>query len=246
MARRRRALGILATAVAIILVVGVGRLILPHAPSYRTEIGGLEAVPMADGSSVTLNTDSGIRVAITDTERRVDLQRGEAFFEVAKDSKRPFVVRAGTSRIIAVGTKFSVRREAGEVRVVVTEGRVRVETGQGPNTDPITLVSAGSVAHAQGTGILVESKASPDTDELLSWRRGFVVFHDTPIAAAAAELNRYNRRKIVIEDEDVAAIRIGGNFRATNAAAFIRILADEFPIHVEDRGEQIVLTSDPH
>src|SRR5580658_6541684 len=63
--------------------------------SYRTAVGSIKAVPMRDGSTVTLNTDSGIRVALSDTERRVDLDKGEAFFEVAKDLTRPFVVRVG-------------------------------------------------------------------------------------------------------------------------------------------------------
>src|SRR3981189_822736 len=86
--------------------------------SYRTAIGGIAAISMKDGSTVTLNTNSDIRVALSETERRVDLEKGEAFFEVAKDPNRPFVVRVGDQRVIAVGTKFSVRREPNHVRVI--------------------------------------------------------------------------------------------------------------------------------
>ncbi|MEJ1961315.1 MAG: FecR domain-containing protein [Gammaproteobacteria bacterium] len=73
---------------------------------------------MRDGSAITLNTDSQLRVALTEAERRVDLKQGEAFFEVAKDSTRPFVVEAGRKRVVAVGTKFSVRRDGDFVEVV--------------------------------------------------------------------------------------------------------------------------------
>jgi transmembrane sensor len=229
--------------VAVICAVGSGSWYLwPRGPAYQTAIGGLEAIPLPDGSKATLNTNSGIRVAITETERRVDLQRGEAFFEVAKDPKRPFVVRAGDKRVIAVGTKFSVKRENVNVLVVVTEGRVRVESARRQDAEQTTFVSAGSVARAGASGVLVEDKALQDAEELLSWRRGFVVFRETPIADAAVEFNRYNTRKIVIEDPSLAAIRIGGNFRSNNAEAFVRLLADGLAIRVEERGDQIVLT----
>lgn len=94
---------------------------------YRTPVGGLASIPMSDGSKVTLNTDSAIRLAVTDQIRGVELERGEAFFEVAKDPSRPFVVTVGNKRVIAVGTKFSVRRTGDEVQVLVTEGKVRLE-----------------------------------------------------------------------------------------------------------------------
>src|SRR3984893_17167442 len=121
----------LSAAAALLLAVG-GSLYLafdPNGESYATPAGGLASVPMPDGSHVTLNTDSQIRIALTDTERRVELGHGEAFFEVSKDPKRPFVVRAGDKRVIAVGTKFSVRREGDDIEIVVTEGKVRVEDG---------------------------------------------------------------------------------------------------------------------
>lgn len=94
---------------------------------YRTPVGGLASVPMSDGSNVTLNTDSAIRLVVNDRIRGVELERGEAFFEVAKDAHRPFVVTAGNKRVIAVGTKFSVRRAGDDVQVLVTEGKVRLE-----------------------------------------------------------------------------------------------------------------------
>lgn len=115
---------------------------------YRTPVGGLASIPMPDGSKVTLNTDSAIRLAVTDQIRGVELERGEAFFEVAKDPSRPFVVTVGHKRVVAVGTKFSVRRTADEVQVLVTEGKVWLED------DSLTAASrktAGSVESATST-----------------------------------------------------------------------------------------------
>jgi transmembrane sensor len=210
--------------------------------SYETVIGGLEAVPLADGSNITLNSDSEVHVAVTEKERRVVLTHGEAFFEVAKDPARPFVVRAGHARIIAVGTRFSVRRDGDDVSVVVIEGRVRMERDEkAAATLPATLLAAGNIARSDAAGVLVEEKPLPVAEEILSWRSGFLVFHDTPLATAVAEFNRYNTRKIVIEDPTLAQLRIGGHFRSTNVEAFVRLLESGLPLRAEQRQDQIIL-----
>jgi transmembrane sensor len=238
-------------AVAILLlVIGVG-IYLKLAPSgelYATPIGGLASVPMADGSQVTLNTDSQIRIALTDTERRVELGHGEAFFEVFKDAARPFVVRAGNKRVIAVGTKFSVRREGNNIEVVVTEGKVRVEDraevhGSRADGSADVFLTPGSVARADDTGVLVQRKTLPEAEEQLSWRTGVLMFRNQSLGEAAAEFNRYNVRKIVIRDPRVAALRIEGNFRATNVEAFLRLLESGFPVRAETQADQIVLAA---
>lgn len=246
-ARRIRFLSLAAT-VLIAATIGIGWYLWPDGPSYRTPIGGLAAVPMSDGSRIILNTNSEVRVAVTQTERRVELSRGEAFFEVAKDPARPFVVKAGDKRIIAIGTKFSVRRDerrSGEVLVVVTEGRVRVESGAtrlAGAVVPPAEVSAGRIARSGDAGVLIQEKPLAETEEILSWRSGYLIFRDITLADAVAEFNRYNTNKIVIEDAAVAGIRIGGNFRSTNVTAFVRLLEDGFPIRVEQRDERIILT----
>ena len=147
----------LSAAAALLFAVG-GGLYLAFAPNgerYATPVGGLASVPMPDGSKVTLNTDSQIRIALTDTERRVELGHGEAFFEVSKDPKRPFVVRAGDKRVVAVGTKFSVRREGDDIEIVVTEGKVRVEDGAAGQYSHVggsadVFLTPGSIARASG------------------------------------------------------------------------------------------------
>jgi transmembrane sensor len=209
---------------------------------YSTAVGQLSHIAMADGSQVTLNTDSVVRVAVNTRERRVELQRGEAFFKVAKDPSRPFIVTVGEQRVIAVGTQFSVRREGADAQVVVTEGTVRIETDEPTAPTPAVSVSAGSVAHASQAGTAVQSRPLPQTEELLSWRTGILVLHDMTLAEAAAEFNRYNARKIVIRDPLVGAMHISGSFRATKAEAFARLLERGYPLQADTVGADIILT----
>jgi transmembrane sensor len=230
---RRRFVFAAAASVLLAVVVATGLIVVPGAKAYQTPVGGLTAVPMVDGSKVTLNTDSRIRMAVTETERRIELKQGEAFFEVAKDPLRPFVVEAGGKRVIAVGTKFSVRRGNDDIRVVVTEGMVRIDD---------VFLPAGSVASAGEAGVSVQTRGLSEVEEQLSWRTGMLVFHDRTLADAIAEVNRYNERRFVIADPAIAGLLIGGSFRATNVDELAELLQKGYPVDVERTGEQIVLT----
>src|SRR5690606_35767672 len=188
-----------------------------HAPTaqpvaYGTPVGALETASLADGSEATLSSDSRIVVALSRRERHIELERGEAFFHAARDPARPFVVAAAGHRAVAVGTRFAVRRDADGLRVVVTEGLVRLESdpGSGGRRQPTTLLPAGSVALAGPDGVVVHAGTVDQARQALSWRDGFLAFRDTSLAAAAAEFNRYNARRIVIADPSVGALRVGG------------------------------------
>ncbi len=210
---------------------------------YVTPVGGTAEVSLPDGSAVILNTDSDIRLAVSATERRIDLRQGEAFFNVAPDSTRPFVVTVAGKRVVAVGTAFSVRRHGTEIDVVVTSGAVRVEQASGGRREPLAQLKAGSVARAGDAAVTVQQRSLPEVEELLSWRSGFIVFRETRLADAVTEFNRYNGRRIYIEDPAVADIRIGGKFRATNIESFIGLLREGFPVRVQVLDERIVLTA---
>jgi len=220
---------------------------------YSTPVGGVASVPLKDGSNITLNTSSRIRVRLTEKERRIDLAQGEAFFEVARDPARPFVVHAGNKRVIAVGTKFSVRHDGDDVRVVVTEGVVRFEDTKAqarvallratqPEASGASSLTAGAVARAAGNETTVRTTSVPQVEELLSWRSGYVVFHETALADAVAEFNRYTERKIVIRDPQLASMRLTGKFRSSNFEVFVRLLEESFPIHAQRLPDEIVLT----
>lgn len=263
---RLRLLAVAATMLAFAVGIYIMNTGLFAGTHYSTPVGGIDNVPLADGSRITLNTDTSIRVAITEHERHIRLDKGEAFFEVAKDKSRPFVVYAGDKRVIAVGTKFSVRRDHDDIQVVVTEGRVNLaaakvpsprdrdgtpdeipgkgiarEGGAGVSIPPSTFLSAGAIARTSRAEVLVRPDATTEAEKLLSWRNGYIVFDNTALADAVAEFNRYNTRKIYIEDPSIAAIRIGGNFRSNNSDAFLWLLQSGFPINVEQTEDKVVL-----
>lgn len=230
------------------LVVLAGALYLFYAglfagTRYSTPIGGIQTVALADGSQAILNTNTRIRVILGDRERQIRLDSGEAFFEVARDSKRPFVVYVDNKRVMAVGTKFAVRRNNDDVQVVVTEGRVKLERSSGGVTPPVAFLDAGTIARTSSSEVLVRTNAQTEAEKLLIWRMGYVSFDNVPLAEAVAEFNRYNVRKIVIDDPTVAALRIGGNFRSNNTDAFLDLLQSGFAIAVEPREHEVILKS---
>jgi transmembrane sensor len=246
--RQRRFFPAIAATLALAVGIGAYVALAPNGERYATPVGGLASVAMTDGSEVTLNTDSQIRIALTDTERHVELRRGEAFFQVFKDPNRPFVVLAGNKRVIALGTQFSVRRAGDAVEIVVTEGKVRVEDevahpGSHADGSAEVLLTPGSVALAGEAGLLVQRKTLPEAEEQLSWRTGVLMFRDQSLLDVAAEFNRYNQRKIVIRDPAVASLKIEGNFRATNVEAFVRLVESAFPVRADAQRDKIVLTA---
>ncbi|TBR37270.1 MULTISPECIES: FecR family protein [Dyella] len=209
---------------------------------YTTAIGQLNDVTLSDGSQATISSDSHIQVAWTRSERHIDLTHGEAFFRVAKNPGKPFVVEAGSRQIVAVGTRFAVRRDGEQLRVVVTEGVVRLEPAGADGTGTsATLLPAGSVAQIDGNGLWVRTLPLAQVEHLLDWREGFVSFHNTPLASAVSELNRYSTRKIVVADASIATLPLGGNFRWSNTDAFVNLLEAGFPIRAERRGEEVIL-----
>ena len=231
---RLRNLGI---AASVLLVVGVLAIqaLTGKGKGYSTPVGEISTVAIADGTQMTLNTNSRVRVALSASERHVELNYGEAFFHVSKDPTRPFVVEAGGKRVIAVGTQFSVRREGSDVEIVVTEGRVRVEDAGTAELTP------GSIAHADDAGILVKRASVSEAEERLSWRSGWLALRDQTLADAIAEFNRYNKRQVVVRDRAVSSLRIEGNFRANDVDAFVRLLATEFPVKASSEGELVVI-----
>src|SRR5690606_19676083 len=144
-------------------------------------------------------------------------------------------------RVAAVGTRFSVRRNPEDVRVVVTEGKVRLETrtGEDGRAQPVSLLPAGSVATAGRNGVLVRSVPVADAERYLEWREGFLTFDDTSLAEAAAEFNRFNARKLELGDREVAALRIGGNFRWSNTDGFVGLLEQGFPVRAERHPDRV-------
>jgi transmembrane sensor len=248
-ARRRRRWPLFASIAASLFAIAVlaGSLAWNHytrveTGAWRTELGAQRVVQLPDGSIATLGSATGLRIAFSRSERDLELASGEAFFDVAHDAARPFVVHVEGYRVTAVGTRFDVRRgHDRKLRVVVTRGLVRLQSTSDPARAD-TMLPAGSIAMIDGADVLVQQVQLDEARERLSWRDGYAVFHGTPLAEAIDEFNRYNARKIVIADPSLDALRVGGNFRLDNSAAFVRLMQEVFPVRAERHGDRIVLS----
>jgi len=208
---------------------------------YATEHGGHESIGLTDGSHVTLNTDSLLRTAVTNQKRDVWLDRGEAFFQVAHDASRPFIVHVGNKRVTVLGTKFSVHRDGDDVRVEVEEGRVQVDSGDGRSI----VLARNDAALAVTNNVIIKHQTDQQTSAALSWTEGKLVFDRMTLRDAAQQFNRYNRKKLVIDDEHAAQITIGGVFEVNNVDAFVRLLQAGFGLRVRiDDGEIHVSSGD--
>lgn len=203
--------------------------------AYATALGETRRVELTDGSTVLLNSASRVDVVYSRRERSLRLVQGEALFEVAPNPDRPFAVEADARRVVAVGTRFAVRRDDGGLRVAVAEGHVRLEDAARPAAAP-TPLSAGMVAIARPDGVRLRQRSVGEVEELLSWREGMLVFRGTPLAEAVAEFNRYNAHKLVVDDPSIADIPVGGGFRWTSTEAFVRVLEQSFGLRA-DRGD---------
>jgi len=211
-----------------------------------TAMGEIRQVPLADGSRLTLDERSRVSVQYETATRRVRLESGEALFEVAKDPKRPFVVQAGNIRVRAVGTAFVVSRHTdGDVEVTVSEGTVDIwrET---TSPEPAVRLAAGN-----RTLVTTETIAEPVklTDAQLAravaWSVKVIDLNGRTLGDAAAELNRYNRRTVVIADHRLAAQTVVGRFQATDPMGFAAAAATMLDAHVRIDGDRLILEPGP-
>lgn len=235
----RRSLGGLAVALMAWVLVGDFNLAKPDTERHATAVGKREAVALADGSRLTLNTATQVRTAVTTQERKVWLDQGEAFFDIAHDASRPFVVIVGTQRVTVLGTKFSLRRDGERLQVAVLEGRVKVQS----DSAEAAVLTRDDAAVADARNLLVTKKTPQQLQASLSWLQGKLIFDQISLAEAAQQFNRYSHRQLVIADPAAAQIRIGGSFDAGNVEAFARLLHVGFGLEVQQQGDEIRISS---
>lgn len=217
--RARWLAGGVAAATAVLLAIG-GTVLWNGQGLYTTAVGEQRVIQLADGSNVSLDTDSRIRVRFAGAERRMELERGQALFDVADDG-RPFVVVAGDTSITAVGTVFDVRRHSDGVKVTLVSGVVDV-AGKTAASPPRRM-SAGQQTRVSMRGL---TTITVDTAAETSWTAGRLIFHDVPLESAVLEMNRYLTDKIEIDDPAIRAVSINGVFRTGDRDAFVAASAD--------------------
>ncbi|MGV9009955.1 FecR family protein [Brevundimonas sp.] len=205
---------------------------------FSTGVGEQRVVQLADGSSVQLDTDTAVRVRFDGDERLLELERGQALFTVAHEAGRPFVVQAGEARVTAVGTVFDVQREGQGASVTLVSGVVDV-AGAGEGAEVRRMAAGQQARLVRGRPITRPVDTAAET----SWTTGRIVFRDTPLAEAVAEVNRYLPEKITLEAGAASGRPVNGVFRAGDRDAFVSAAADVFDLQVErGTGETVRLS----
>lgn len=250
--------GAIAASIAAAFIMGV--LILgpadksnqPAPLQYYTAAGEQRVINLADGSIVELGTNSAVQVRYSDDVRNLTLTDGEAVFTVAKNPKRPFVVRAGQGSVTAIGTVFNVRKSADNVQVRVLEGtvavrpvdeqdeRARGRANPGGASQPVALVTAGRQTEYGPTGNMAPVIVA-DVHEGLAWRVGVLTMVDWPISDVIQELNRYLTDEITIGDEAVGSMRFTGTVYPDQVDAWLDGLQQGYPIEVVRLGGSTIL-----
>jgi transmembrane sensor len=239
-----------------------------------TGIGEQRQLVLEDGTRVFLNTDTRLVVKYTEAARRVELRQGEALFNVAKKSDWPFVVVAGDREVRALGTSFVVRKQDEELAVMLVEGKVVVSpvledqrSAAEPALAQQPAQSSGSAAPSVDTQKSAPARSdvfmltpgqrltfgagsparvdTPSVEKATAWRRGQVILDDTPLRAAADEMNRYNATKLVVATDVPADLMVSGLFQAGDSIHFAKAVADAYQLHVQERGREIILSSHP-
>jgi transmembrane sensor len=208
--------------------------------TYATEIGEQRDVSLEDGTVVRLDTDSEIRVSMSEELRRVQLRRGRAHFDVAADPTRPFQVLVLEQLLTASQGEFDVSREGVLVSVLPQAGSVQIanEKAAASISAPRTVMPGQLVVFAEDRLVREEQ---PEMKRAVAWRYGKLAFFQEPLAEAVSQMNRYTRRPIVILDAQVAELRISGNYSVGDAQAFATSISVLLPVEVGLERDRITL-----
>lgn len=235
-----RGYGALAAGLGII-AVGIALNLTDRPTTLATSKGEFKRVALADTSVANINSNTRIEVKLSSHKREVVLVRGEAWFEVAKDKSKPFIVEAGDVQVRAVGTAFGVHRLKEGAEVLVTEGTVEVWTGMAK-----AYLSAGqhSVVPYKTSQITVAQQPQ-EVQRKLAWRDGKLIFTRQTLTEAVADFNRYSAKKIIISDPALVNKRIFGQYEVDAAEQFARDIGAYLNVPIEIGMESITIGA-PH
>ena len=222
---------------------------------YEAPLGTHRLIALPDGSKIDLNTGGQVQVRYTGKARDIQLLKGEAYFEVARDATRPFSVYAHSGVVRALGTAFAVRLDGGEVEVTLTKGSVELAKLDGPASLEQASVAPrrrlATLSAAMGAesatiapdGALSREAGTEEADRKLAWRRGMLVFTGETLPEVVADVSRYTDMDIEIADPALNDLRVAGNFRAGEVEAMLEALQTGFGVRVERAGDKHVRLS---
>lgn len=215
---------------------------MPEYTTYATLRGETEEVGLPDGSIIALNTSTEIQVLISDDLRSVRLLKGEALFDVARDTSRPFVVASSHAETSVLGTRFNVYENLDKTVVSVLSGVVEVASNE-TQSSLVTLIAGHEFEFDVATGRQDIRSFKPDA--VTAWRRGLAYHENEPLSAVVADLNRYFSTEIVIGDKALNDIPVTGGFDVTDQSVAIEALSIALSLKAErEDGARIVLYPD--
>jgi len=212
---------------------------------YATGIGEQRTVTLADGSTVVLNTDTSIAVTMDKNARRVELKKGEAYFNVHHEKARSFTVAANSLRVTDIGTRFDVRMDADRTLVSVTEGIVEVAPLDHKNDvidDPagtLRLVEGQQAIHQVDTAEINVQQFDPT--QITTWQQGYLVFENDDLGSVVAELNRYFPTPLSLAQDDLAGLHFSGILQITDQKRAVRDLTALLSLRADETQSGIIL-----
>lgn len=210
--------------------------VIDQSGRHRTGIGEQQVVTLEDGSRLRLDTDSAVKVRFGGEGRDIQLLRGQVFFDVAHDASRPFVVKASGTQVRALGTRFDVRLTDEAVKVTLVEGSVEVTQ---PETAKAWRLEPGQALDTD------QPSARPrqvDVAAATSWTSGRLIFRETPLAQAVAEVNRYSRNKVVVDSPRLQTVSVNGVFEVGDTEAFVSAVSGLFELEAQRSEREVRLT----
>lgn len=205
---------------------------------YATTIGETKDVYLPEGSVITLGGDSSVVLHLSKDKRRVELRRGEAFFDVHPNKSRPFVVGAGDTRVTVLGTRFNVNRFNSHSRVSVAHGRVAVENQTSRERVELT---PGQVVDSQTSGLAPIHTIQADQSG--AWRNGLRLYIDAPLSDVVSDFNRHSPKPLHLSDPGLARLPVTAIFPADDQKKMLLSLQDVLPIELLHQDQQIIIQS---
>lgn len=238
-------------AAAATLLLGVLGWYFATTSTYRTQVGERRLVALADGSKVQLDSATVLSVTYSSRERNIRLSQGQARFDVAHDTERPFIVTAGSKKVIATGTAFNVDLFGGRVLITLIEGHVVVLPQGSSNISRATNPESSEVARdavelAAGQEFVAFADGSHqvhrvDVERAISWQKSQLSFDDEPLSTVVQRVNRYSIKPVMLTDDSIRELRISGVFDANDIPGFLTTVTHYLPLKATVREDAIEL-----
>ncbi len=215
-ASRKKVGAVVSLVAALAVTFGAAQWYLSLGETISTATGERRHIVLADGTAVDLNTDSKIRVKMTEGLRRVTLVQGEVLLDVARNA-RPFEVHAGEGVLRDIGTKFNVIRDDAKTNVAVLEGEVQVKL----DAATVNLHGGQQVDYAAHE---LSAVSQVNSGDVTAWLNGRLIFRDTPLQEVVNQINRYHSRPVELADDKLGDLKVSGEFNSADRDGLLQAL----------------------